>query len=152
MPYKDAAKRREYNKKYYKKYNLNHKEQLASSRNRYRLKHKDSEAKYAKEYRKNNGIYFTAYEKNYSASLRKTIIELYSHGTCKCVRCGGEVEELHHTNPEHGLWERNTFNGKSTHAARNHQLEMYTVIPDYITPLCKKCHLKVHKELKTQEV
>jgi hypothetical protein len=99
-----------------------------------------SNKEHIKEYRK-------FYNKKYRKELRQQVIELYSHGTCKCSHCGGSVEELHHTNPEDGKWEMQEFGIQTNIQARKHQLEMYTVIPDYITPLCKKCHLKLHKEL-----
>lgn len=80
--------------------------------------------------------------------LRQHIIDLYSHGTGKCLRCGGKVEHLHHTNPEDGKWEMSKFGSISTRSARVNQVDMYTVISDYITPLCKACHCKLHKELR----
>jgi len=76
------------------------------------------------------------------------VIKLYSHGTCKCQHCGGDVAELHHKYPGTAVWEDREFGARATVRARQHQLEMYTVIPDYITPLCKTCHKKEHKKLK----
>jgi len=131
-----------------KEYEKTHK----AERVEYRKTHKAEKAKYDKEYKKTHKAEISKQQVEYSKELRQQVIELYSHGTCKCSHCSGPVEELHHTDPANGKWELQTFKSKSNKAARNHQLEMYTVIPDYITPLCKKCHLKVHKELKTQEV
>ena len=90
-------------------------------------------------------------QKKYSKSLRHQVIELYSHGTCKCSHCGGPVEELHHTDPANGTWEKKIIGNVSCVSARKHQLEMYTVIPDYITPLCKKCHKDLHTQLKEEK-
>ena len=102
---------------------------------------------YHKEYSKTHKAEIAKQQAEYRKELRQQVIELYSHGTCKCSHCGGPVEELHHTNPEDGKWEKKEFGGQSCIAARHHQIEMYTVIPDYIQPLCKKCHKEIHKNI-----
>ena len=132
-----------FNKKEYdKEYRQTHKAEIAKQK-----------AEYMKEYRKTSKGKFvrTCSERKIRSELRQQVIELYSHGTCKCSHCGGSVEELHHTDPANGKWERKEFTRVSTIKARKHQLEMYTVIPNYITPLCKKCHKEVHKQLKEEK-
>jgi len=39
---------------------------------------------------------------------------------------------------------------KSVVSARKHQLDMYTVIPTYITPVCCSCHSKIHADMRKQ--
>jgi hypothetical protein len=138
-----------------KLYRETHKEQIRAYKKHYMASHAEEIREYAKEYSKKhyskNKINKNKYCKELHKELRQQVIELYSHGTCKCSRCGGPVEHLHHTNPEDGKYEKETFGKASTNYARKHQLEMYMVMPDYITPLCKKCHKEVHRELRNRE-
>ena len=105
--------------------------------NRYAQKSRDKNYDKIKECNKRYG------KKRYISS-RNLCIELYTHGTNKCVKCGGLVQELHHTNPEHGAWDKKNIFGAARY---KHYIDMYTVIPNYITPVCKDCHIKIHKEL-----
>ena len=63
---------------------------------------------------------------------------------------GGDLFAFQNGKEIKGTWEKETFKSNANSLARLHQLEMYTVIPNYITPLCKKCHIKVHRELRTR--
>ena len=146
-------------KEYNKQYRKTHKAEISkcskeyekthkAERAEYRKTHKAEKAKYDKEYKKTHKAAISEYQKEYRKELKQQVIELYSHGTCKCSHCGDSVQELHHTDPANGKWELQTFKSKANTAARLHQLEMYTVIPDYITVLCKKCHVTLHKKLK----
>jgi len=133
------------------KYRKDHKEQIALCNKKYRETHKEHIKKYKVDHKKEIAIRQRKYVQTLTKELRQQIIELYSHGTCKCSHCSGSVEELHHTDPANGKWEKKEFGSKTTLAARKHQLEMYTVIPDYITPLCKKCHKDLHTQFKEEK-
>lgn len=135
-----------------KRYAILHKQHLKLYKHNYYIAHKAKLNKQSKDYREKHITAERKYKKTQHTLLRQQIIELYSHGTCKCMHCGGAVEELHHTNPADGTWEKEHFCNETNAAARLHQLEMYTVIPDYITPLCKKCHKKIHKESNQKEI
>ncbi len=123
--------------------------------NEYKLQwareHKESVKVSKDKYAKNNVQKIRAKNSAYKSSirpiLRNDVIYLYSHGTNLC-KCGSPIEELHHTNPEDGTWESKTFGSRSCREARLHQIGMYTVIPNYIQPLCKVCHRAAHKQLK----
>ena len=130
---------------------LRNRERILEERKEYRTKHQDRLKKYFKDKYADDPTYFTSRLSARKQSYRQQVIELYSHGTCKCSHCSGPVEELHHTDPANGKWEKKEFTSVSAIDARKHQLDMYTIIPDYITPLCKKCHKEVHKQLKEEK-
>lgn len=126
----------EYNKQYNKLYGKERYKKKKDLRKKYRNEHKEEAKKYKKEYYK---------------ELREQVIDLYSNGEKACQTCSGEVSDLHHLNKEDGIWERENIGRGDNTKARQHQLLMFAIRPNYIIPLCKKCHIKIHKKYRLME-
>ena len=121
---------KEYYKIHNKKYRDTHKEQL-------------------QEYRRKRKEVMSANNKRWYKTHYDKVTELYSRGTMLCP-CGGQVEEHHHADPNDGDYERKLFKSTVNSLALKYQINMFDKNPNYIVPMCAKCHTEIHIKLRPQ--
>ena len=92
-----------------------------------------------------------AQRRRYKVRIRDKVIALYTDGRNLCMACCIDVQNLHHTNPEDGLREKEMFGSNTSVEARVYQIRMYATNPDYIRPLCIECHKAEHRRLRGEK-
>jgi hypothetical protein len=89
---------------------------------------------------------FNARQNQLYKKVRDEVFALYSNGDMKCARCYAPAEHLHHTDPKGRKYEDKHF--QQDIDKKRYQTKQYKKNKNYVVPLCGKCHIAIHKELK----
>lgn len=146
----DSKERKEYQREYMKKYNALPEVVARAKAYRQSARGKAVVKKYqhSKKGRAAMRKAMSKYYKNVTREMRAHLIALYSNETSRCVKCGGKVEHLHHTDPAAGKAEKLKYGNASAYTARKHQIMTHVINPNYMTPLCGPCHRAEHQILR----